>query len=78
MKFICSLAINDMVMLPDKDGQENLYRVQKMNINGQIYFRHHTAATIGSESTVIRRQATVFDGYKVSIDPLGEIHKAND
>jgi CRISPR-associated endonuclease Csn1 len=78
MKFVCSLAINDMVMLPDKDGQENLYRVQKMDINGQIYFRHHTAATIGSESTVIRRQATVFDGYKVSIDPLGEIHKAND
>lgn len=77
-KFVCSLAINDMVMMPDQKGNMDLFRVQKMNVNKQIYFRHHTAATIDDESTLIRKQANLFDGYKVSVDPLGRIHQEND
>jgi len=77
-KFVCSLTINDMVMLPNKKGEKDLYRVQKMSINKQIYFRHHTAATIDNDSTLIRKQANLFDGYKVTVDPLGRIHPAND
>jgi len=77
-KFVCSLAINDMVMMPNKKGEMDLYRVQKMSVNKQIYFRHHTAATIDDDSTLIRKQANLFDGYKVTLDPLGRIHRAND
>lgn len=76
--FVCSLCINDTVLLKDKDGDEDLYRVQKMSKNKQIYFRHHTAATIDNETTVIRKQASLFDGQKVTVDPIGRIHKAND
>lgn len=78
-KFICSLAINDMVLMKNRQGETNLYRVQKMNVNKQIYFRHHTAATLeDDDKTLIRQQATLFDGQKVQIDPLGRLTKAND
>jgi CRISPR-associated endonuclease Csn1 len=77
-KFVCSLSINEMVMMPNNKGEVDLYRVQKMSINKQIYFRHHTAATINDDSTLIRKQVSQFDGYKVTVDPLGRIHRAND
>ena len=77
-KFICSLAINDMVIMPNKKGEKDLFRVQKMSINKQIYFRHHTAAKIDDDTTLIRKQASLFDGYKVTVDPLGRIYPAND
>lgn len=78
-KFVCSLAPNDMVLMPNKkDGEMELFRVQKMSATQQIYFRHHTAARIDDENTVIRRQAHLFTGYKVTVDPLGRIHPAND
>lgn len=77
-RFVCSLAINDMVMMPDNDGNMDLYRVQKMSMSKQIYFRHHTAATIDDDSTLIRKQASLFGGRKVTVDPLGKIRWAND
>jgi CRISPR-associated endonuclease Csn1 len=77
-KFVCSLAINDMVIMPNRNGESDLYRVQKMNVNKQIYFRHHTASTIDDESTLIRKQANLFNGRKVTIDPLGRVQEAND
>ncbi len=76
--FICSLSINDMVMMPNKKGEMDLYRVQKMSTAKQIYFRLHTAATIDDESTLIRKQANLFDGYKVTVDPIGRIWRSND
>lgn len=77
-RFICSLAINDMVLMKDKGRQEQLYRVQKMSAAKQIYFRHHTAARIDGEESLIRRQATLFAGRKVTVDPLGRVLPAND
>jgi hypothetical protein len=77
-KLICSLAINEMVMMPNKKGGMDLFRVQKMSSTKQIYFRHHTAGRIDDEDTVIRKQATLFNGYKVTVDPLGKILPAND
>jgi CRISPR-associated endonuclease Csn1 len=77
-RFLCSLVINDLVMMPDKSGRMDLFRVQKMNARKQVYFRHHTAARIDNESTLIRRQAHLFNGYKVSVDPIGRIWRAND
>ena len=77
-RFVCSLAINDMVLMKDRGGHEQLYRVQKMSAAKQIYFRHHTAARIDGEESLIRRQATLFAGRKVTVDPLGRILQAND
>ncbi len=77
-KFICSLSTNEMVMMPDKEGNNDLFRVQKMSINKQIYFRHHTAATIDNEETLIRKQANLFNGKKVAVDPIGRVFPAND
>ncbi|HNS22185.1 MAG TPA: type II CRISPR RNA-guided endonuclease Cas9 [Sedimentisphaerales bacterium] len=77
-RFICSLAINDMVLLTGKTGELALYRVQKMSAAKQIYFRHHAAARIDREDTLVRRQATLFSGSKVTVDPLGRISVAND
>jgi len=77
-KFICSLSINEMVMMKNKHGKMSLYRVQKMDQNKIIRFRHHTAATIDKNETYIDKTAHLFEGYKVTVDPLGGIHKAND
>jgi len=77
-KFVCSLSINDMVMMPNNKGEEDLFRVQKMSINKQIYFRQHTAATIEDNETLIRKQANLFAGHKVTVDPLGRIYPSND
>lgn len=77
-RFVCSLAINDMVLMADKAGRTGLYRVQKMSAAKQIYFRHHTASTIEGEETLIRKQATCWEGRKVAVDPLGRVWPAND
>jgi len=77
-RFVCSLCINELVMMKDKSGEMDLFRVQKMSQNKQIYFRHHTAASIDNEVTLLRKQVSQFDGYKVTVDPLGRVHKAND
>lgn len=77
-RFVCSLAINDMVQMVGKTGHTELYRVQKMSAAKQIYFRHHSASTIDAEETLIRKQATCWEGRKVAMDPLGRVWPAND
>lgn len=72
-KFICALAINDMVLMPTKNGDRDLYRVQKMDVNGTVCFRHHTAATLDDNSQRIFQQAHLFSGKKVDVDILGRI-----
>ena len=77
-KFICSLAINDMVMMKNNEGETDLYRVQKTDKNRMVRFRHHTAATISSKETYIDKTAHLFEGRKVTLGPLGRIWPAND
>lgn len=77
-KFICSLAINDLVMMKDKTGKMDIYRVQKMDINGMVRFRHHTASTIDKKETYIDKTAHLLEGNKITVDLLGKIHLAND
>ena len=77
-QFVCSLGINDMVMMPNKAGEMDLFRVQKMSVTKQVYFRHHTAARIDAEDTLIRKQADLFSGHKVTVDPIGRASRAND
>jgi len=77
-RFVCSLAINDMVMMRNTNGEMDLYRVQKMDANKMVRFRHHVAAKIDKKETYIDKTAHLFVGYKVTVDPLGRIHRAND
>jgi CRISPR-associated endonuclease Csn1 len=77
-RFICSLAINDLVMMKNKRGEMDLYRVQKMDANKMVRFRHHTASTIERKETYIDKTAHLFEGYKVTVDPLGRVWPAND
>ncbi|GAB4488474.1 MAG: type II CRISPR RNA-guided endonuclease Cas9 [Raineya sp.] len=55
-----------------------LYRVQKMDANLNIVFRHHLVAKVTDEadSGVFRANASTFRGLKVKISPLGEISPA--
>jgi CRISPR-associated endonuclease Csn1 len=77
-KFVCSLAINDMVLMKNKAGEMGLYRIQKMDANKMVRFRHHTASKIDRKETYIDKTAHLFEGYKVSVDPLGRISPSND
>ena len=77
-RFVCSLAINEMVLMDNGSGEMDLYRVQKMDVSKTVYFRQHTAATLEDEGTLIRKAAHVFEGYKVVVDPLGRVYRAND
>jgi CRISPR-associated endonuclease Csn1 len=77
-KFVCSLSINDMVMMKNKAGETDLYRVQKMDANKMVRFRHHTASNLDRKETYIDKTAHLFEGYKVTVDPLGRVLLAND
>ena len=91
-EFICSLAINEMVLLGMKEDQidwenpdrsklkDNLYRVQK--ISNDITFRHHLYSILKNDNGIevgrAIKQPSGFKGIKVRIDRLGRIHKAHD
>lgn len=77
-QFICSLSINDMVMMKNKRSEMDLYRVQKMDVNKMVRFRHHIASTIERKETYIDKTAHLFEGHKVTVDPLGKVYRAND
>ncbi len=81
-KFVCSLATNEMFMLELDDGSKVLHRVQKLIQDGRIVLRPHTYAGKVSDSDkpplIQRRSVGTLKGCKVTVDPLGRIHRAND
>jgi len=74
-KFVYSLAINEIFML-EQDGE--LYRVQKISSNQQIFFRHHTFGGELQKHKGISKYHNTLNGQKKTIDPLGRIWPAND
>lgn len=82
MKFVCSLAKNEMFMLEVEPGEYVLHRVQKLIQDGRIVFRPHTFAGKVSDSDnpplIQRKSYNTLKGYKVTVDPLGRIYPAND
>ena len=84
--FLMSLAINDMVLMPNENGGNTLYRVQKISgAEGEqgvkLHLREHTAATINYPETlkmVTSLAPDKFNAIKVNVDPLGQIQRAND
>lgn len=77
-KFICSLSINEMFMLNTGDGSGILHRVQKISSNKQVFFRPHTFAGDLQKHKGISKKPNTLKGHKVTVDPLGRIHPAND
>ena len=78
VKFICSLAINEMFMLELDEESSVLHRVQKISQNKQVFFRPHTFAGDLKKQTPVSKVMNQLKGYKVTVDPLGRIHRAND
>jgi len=80
-RFVMSLAKNEMVMLKLDDESYQLHRVQKIS-PGLIALRPHYYAGKVSDydkpPLIQRRTPSTLEGYKVTIDPLGRIHPAND
>jgi len=77
-RFLWSAAINETFMLRLGSGPEELFRVQKISANQQIFFRHHTFSGDLQESKGISRMPNTLVGRKVSVDPLGRIWPAKD
>jgi len=77
-KFICSLSINEMFMLESDDSLTNLYRVQKISQNGQVFLRPHTYAGDLKKQKSVSKLPNKLKGHKVTVDMLGRVHLAND
>lgn len=84
-RFVCSLSKNDLFMLRLDDGSECLHRVQKMGQSSKgivIILRPHTFAGILNDKDkpplIQRKTPNSLLGYKVTLDPLGRIRRAND
>ncbi len=80
-RFVCSLSKNELFML-EIEGNLVLHRLQKFDQNGTLIFRPHTHAGKLSDKDIPpiiqRRKPGTLKGYKVTIDPLGRICRAND
>jgi len=80
-KFVCSLAINEMFIL-EVEGKEVLHRIQKIIHDGRIVLRPHTYGGKLSDSdsppAIQRKSPNTLKGYKVMVDPLGRVWRAND
>lgn len=77
-KFVCSLSINEMFMLESDNKEYYLCRIQKMSQNKVIVLRPHTFAGNLKKQKPINKTPNSLKGYKVTVDPLGRIHRAND
>jgi CRISPR-associated endonuclease Csn1 len=83
--FMFSLAKNDLFLMKINDSEEKLHRIQKFGLVGGsvvIIMRPHTYAGQLSDSDkpplIQRKSPNTLVGYKVQIDPLGRITRAND
>ena len=81
-KFVCSLSINEMFMLEMEDGGYQLHRIQKMDKNKSIILRPQTYGGLMKDTDkpplIQRRSPNTLKGYKVTVDPLGRVRRAND
>ncbi|MFN8353055.1 MAG: type II CRISPR RNA-guided endonuclease Cas9 [Spirosomataceae bacterium] len=91
--FVMSLSINEMVLIDteqfktaqldwnqvsQQELSQHLYRVQKMDVNKNIIFRHHlsTSTEDKEHAGYLKKTAGSFAGIKVKINAIGEIERA--
>jgi len=87
--FLMSLAINELVLLDVEPNQidwnkppssqalgSQLFRVQKMDKNGILTFRHHTVSIVSDDTGRVIKNFSTFKGMKIIINELGQIRPA--
>ncbi len=85
-QFFMSLSINELVLIDVNESDVNwnnppsnaalgtqLYRIQKMDINGTIQFCHHTVSIADYGVGKLKKTFNSFNGIKVTCDELGNI-----
>ncbi|MCL5282102.1 MAG: type II CRISPR RNA-guided endonuclease Cas9 [Planctomycetes bacterium] len=77
-RFIYSAAINETFMLHLDGKTEDLFRVQKISSNQQMFLRHHAFGGDLQKSKGISKKPNTLIGRKVSVDPIGRIWPAGD
>lgn len=77
-RFVCSLAINEMFVMPDEREGSQLHRVQKISQNRQIFFQPHTYGGDLKKHPPLSKLPNKLKGHKVTVDPLGQVWPAND
>ena len=74
--FLFSLSINDMII---NHEDEEIYRVQKIESNGNITFRKNNISLKGpSDPGAYRKSANKLKAKKIKISPIGEVFPASD
>ncbi len=79
-RFVMTLMINDMVIV-DVDGENRIYRVQKMTGAGaksEMTLRAHTASTLTYDNERLIKTPNTLQCKKISVDPIGQIRRCND
>ena len=84
--FLISLGINELVLLDvgqndidwvnppsSKDLGSQLFRVQKIDVNGKLLFCHHTVSVPDYHIGKVAKNFNSFSGIKVSSNELGSI-----
>lgn len=88
-RFVMSLAINELLLLdvekdkidwdkplPNQALSTQLFRLQKMDVNGVLTFRHHTVSITNDDTGRIIKNSNTLKGIKVNINSLGFITPA--
>ena len=77
-EFMMSLSINDALVFSNSDDGD-IWIVQKLSSNGQVYLRLHTDANkVGKFWAPSVRTFVEKGAKKISVDPIGRIRPAND
>ena len=84
-EFVCSLGKNEMFMLEVDEDENVLHRIQKLGMVGGssiIILRPHTYAGKVSDTDkpplIQRKTANTLKGYKVTVNSIGRVYRAND
>jgi hypothetical protein len=73
--FVCSLCKGDMFVLQMDENEPILCCIQEIWESTNIVLRPHTHV---GENGDINKTASKLRGYKVTVDPIGRVFRAND
>lgn len=77
-EFVMSLAPGEAIILPNKNGEEDIWIIIGAWDSGQITLEHHTDAAHQTNTKPMASTLLKAGARKVSIDPIGRIRKASD
>jgi len=75
---LLTLSIGEAIKIPSENGQSEVYVVQKLGSNGQIFMRPHFDSSDAKPFSLMPRPLLSKNARKVRIDPIGRVSPAND